>query len=289
MVSIIIINYNQKTLLKDCLDSVYEKFRFEFEVIVINNSPNENLEELKQLYRNIIILNNSNRGYSNANNLGAKNSSGSNLLFLNADTKIVTAPGDDLFKLLDNPETGAVGLKLFNEDGTFQLSFWKENNFLNEISNKNEEKEFEKRNAIAIGLKETEYSGIKEVDWVTGAALAIRKDVFLKAGGFDEKFFLFYEDADLCKRLKDAGYKNMFYPFCNIIHYKGEIVNQNFQTDTYYYSKESQLYYYRKHCGILDRVSLRFYLFVKFFILTVTGFKKLNAQILMLTMGVKRK
>ncbi|MBK8981154.1 MAG: glycosyltransferase family 2 protein [Ignavibacteria bacterium] len=258
MVSIIIINYNQKTLLKDCLDSVYEKFRFEFEVIVVNNSPRENLDEFKKLYGKIKILNNSNRGYSQANNFGVQNSSGEILLFLNADTKIETAPGDDLFELLDKPSTGAVGLKLFNEDGTFQLSFWKENNFLNEISNKNEEKDFTKRNAIAIGLKETEYSEISKVDWVTGAALAVKKNVFMNAGGFDEKFFLFYEDADFCKRLKDAGYKNIFYPYCKIIHYKGEKVNQNFQTDTYYYSKESQLYYYKKHCGIIDRMTLRF-------------------------------
>ena len=208
MISIIIINFRQKAFLEKCIDSIYLNFKsYPFEVIVVNNSPEEKLFFNNIKYPDLKVIENTNKGYSHANNLGAGISKGEYLLFLNADTEIKS---DFLMELINNFKDmnfGAAGLKLFNPDNTFQLSFWKENNFLNEIENKKEEEKFREKDSEYIKNKERLYSDIKEVDWVSGAAIFIRKDIFNKTGGFDEDYFLFYEDADICKRLKDRGLK----------------------------------------------------------------------------------
>ncbi|MEZ4820971.1 MAG: galactosyltransferase-related protein [Ignavibacteria bacterium] len=124
---------------------------------------------------------------------------------------------------------------------------------------------------------------------MTGAAIIIRKEAFGKINGFDDDFFLFYEDADICKRLSDEGYKNYFYPDCEIVHYKGENVNSEFQSATYYYSKESQLLYYEKHNDLFNNLALRSYLFVKFLMKYLVTFKKINLRIFLLAAGIKIK
>jgi GT2 family glycosyltransferase len=290
MISVIIINYKQKNYTEDCVKSVYDKLKSRpVEVIIVNNSPEESLEHLKTGYPGIKIIQNENRGYSQANNAGAESASGEYLFFLNADTVIK----EDFFKRFieefKQKNFGAAGLKLKNPDGSFQLSFWNENNFFNEIKNKSEENKFRIKDNRYIADKEKEYSRVKEVDWVTGAAMVMRKDVFEKVNGFDDDFFLFYEDADICKRLNDIGLKNYFYPDCDIIHYKGENVNSEFQSGTYYYSKESQLLYYEKHNNLFNNLALRSYLFVKFFIKYIFSFKKINLRIFLLALGIKAK
>lgn len=290
MISVIIINYKQKKYTEDCVRSVYEKFRSHpFEVIIVNNSPEESLSHLKSEYPDLKIIENENKGYSQANNKGAETASGEYFLFLNADTVIKSDFLNSFHEEFKGMDFGAVGLKLKNPDGSFQLSFWKENNFFNEIKNKSEEKKFSRKDKQYISEKESEYGKIKEVDWVTGAAIIIRKEAFGKINGFDDDFFLFYEDADICKRLSDEGYKNYFYPDCEIVHYKGENVNSEFQSATYYYSKESQLLYYEKHNDLFNNLALRSYLFVKFLIKYLITFKKINLRIFLLAAGIKIK
>ena len=91
MVSIIIINYKQKTLLRDCIKSIFDVIKsYPYEIIIINNSPEENLDSLKLEYPSVKLINSENKGFASANNIGAKNSSGEYLFFLNADTIIKT-------------------------------------------------------------------------------------------------------------------------------------------------------------------------------------------------------
>lgn len=287
MISIIIINYKQKEFVEQCAASIYKNFSsYPFEVIIINNSPEQRLDHLQNTYKDILIIENANKGFSQANNLGARHSKGEYLFFLNADTLI---ENDFLKKFMDEfsgKEFGAVGLKLLNEDNSLQLSFWNENTFLNEIQNKKAEEKFKERDTTFV--KQYEVDKIKQTDWVTGAAMIVRKDIFNKTGGFDEKFFLYYEDADLCKRLSDAGYKIYYFPFSRIIHFKGENVNKDFSDNTYYFSKQSELLYYRKHNGFFDNLWLKIYLFLKFLFKYLFTFKEINLKILLLVMGVKK-
>lgn len=288
MISIIIINYKQKEFVEQCLKSIYDNFKsYPFEVILINNSS-EDLTDLEFEYK-LKLIYNENRGFSQANNLAANLASGEYFFFLNADTKITSDFLKTFIDEFSGKDFGAAGVKLYNKDNTFQLSFWKENTFLNEMKNKKEEELFGNRDLDYIQKKEEEYADIKEVDWVTGAAMIIKSDVFKKVNGFDENFFLFYEDADICKKLNDYGYKNYFFPLGSIIHYKGENVNKNFHDNTYYYAKESQLNYYKKHNSFFDHLLLRLYLFGKFSILYLFTFKKIYLRILKLLFGIQSR
>jgi len=290
MISIIIINYKQKHFLEKCVNSIYKNLKsYQYEIIIVNNSPEDDLKELETNNKNLKIIENKNKGFSEANNLGAKNSEGEYLFFLNADTIIESDFLKKFKEEFSNKNFGAVGFKLYNEDGTFQLSSGKENNLFNEIKNKNEEEEFRKRNISFMTNVEKKLKTITEVDWVSGAAMIVKKDIFIKAGGFDENYFLYYEDADLCQRLRVLGMRIYFFPFSKIIHYKGENVNESFVNETYFYSKQSQLYYYKKNNNTLNNIFLRVYLFFKFFVLTLFTFKKINLKILLLVLGVENK
>ncbi|MEO8209853.1 MAG: glycosyltransferase family 2 protein [bacterium] len=287
MISIIIINYFQKELTKQCVQSIKQNLRsYPVEIIVINNSPTEDLVELQTKFENVTIIPNENRGYSQANNLGASLSSGEYLFFLNADTIIKSDFLETFLKEFSDKKFGAAGLKLYNTDETFQLSFWKENTFLNEITNKNEEKKFRKRDINFISKKEKEFTDTTEVDWVTGAAMVIRKKEFKEAGGFDENYFLYYEDADICKTFKKKGYKNFFFPGSNIVHYKGENVNRKNRNDSYYYSKKSQLYYYKKNNDSINNIALRLYLISKTAAAYLLTFNRTNLKILKMVCGM---
>ena len=288
MVSIIIINYHQKDLLFKCVDSIYSTITsYPFETIIINNSADEDVNHLSNKYNNLKIIENRNEGFSQANNIGTGQSNGEYLLFLNADTIVKNDFLKNSIEIFEDENIGAVGLKLYNEDGTFQLSFWKENTFFKEIQNKKNEKAFKQRDFNVIGRFENEYQNVSEVDWVTGAAMLIRKKVFNKVGGFDEDYFLFYEDADICLRMKKAGYKIIFYPFSKILHLKGENINEQFIKTTYLYSKQSQLIYYKKHNRLINRFLLRTYLMVKFLFLSLFTLKKINFRILLMVLGLR--
>jgi len=288
MVSIIIINYHQQDLLFKCVDSIYKTIKsYPFETIIIDNSTDEDINHLCNKYNNLKIIENRNEGFSQANNIGAGQSNGEYLLFLNADTIVKNDFLKNLIEIFDDKNIGAIGLKLYNEDGTFQLSFWKENTFFNEIQNKKNEKAFKQRNLNIIGRFESEYQNVSKVDWITGAAMLVRKEIFNKIGGFDEDYFLFYEDADICKWLKMEGYKIIFYPFSKIIHLKGENINEQFIKTTYLYSKQSQLIYYKKHNNFFNRVLLTTYLMMKFLFLSLFTLKKINFRILLMILGLR--
>jgi len=284
MVSIVIVNYKQKNYTVDCAKSIYQVIHsVPFEIIVVNNSPEDDFSPLEKHFANFSSIKNENKGYSQANNLGVKHSKYDHILFLNADTVFVTDPFADLFRFMEKRNYGAIGLKLFNKDNTFQLSFGVYNDFQGESENKSKEKFFREKNLEKILEVENSHSEISTVEWVTGAAMLLRKKVFNEVNGFNERFFLYYEDAELCKRFKDKGYQNYFYPFSKIIHFKGENVNNNFNDSTYYYSKESQILFYKLHNSFLNNFFLRVYLFVKFFFLSIFTFKRINWKILKLS------
>jgi hypothetical protein len=289
LISILIINYKQKNLLLDCVNSIYGIFKSNpFEVIIINNSPEENLHALQSEYENLKIIDNQNLGFAQANNLGAGQSDGNYLLFLNCDTLIKNDFLQDLLEYFRGNEFGAVGLKMQNLDGSFQISCYEDNTIKGEILNKKTEKEFRNRNISFMQDTGLQYQDVVEVDWVSGAAFFMKKDVFENIGGFDERYFLFYEDADICKRLSDKGYDIYFYPYSKIVHLKGENVNEEFESKTYYFSKQSQILYYKLHNNLLERITLRIYLFSKFLLLSLFTFKKINFEIFKLALGIRK-
>jgi GT2 family glycosyltransferase len=288
MVSIIIINYFQKEFLKNSLCSIFSTIKsVDFEVIVVNNSPEENLNDLTEKYSNVKLISSENNGFSKGNNAGAKNASGDYYFFLNPDTFLKNDFLGKAIKLFESQNNAIIGMRLFSEGMIFQFSFGEEVSFKGEIKNKKLEKLSNKLSKEVSVKYESEYCNIIETDWVSGAAMLIKKNVFEELCGFDERYFLYYEDSDICKRAKDRGYRVIYFPDSEIIHYKGENIQDNYRKNTYYYSKESQLIYYKLHNGILENYLIRFYLFTKYLFLSVFLPSELNRKILKLSLRGK--
>lgn len=285
MVSFIIVNYKSIQYSEKCIDSIYNTIKsVPFEIIIVNNSPEENLQALQSKGKNILIIQNTNTGFSSGCNLGAKYARGDYFLFLNPDIILLNDFFPELFGYFKNKDFGAIGLKLFNLENEFQISFGKFPTILGEIRNKKIKKAFRKGKKDIINKIEELYKFPKIVDWVSGAALLIKKSIFEKVGGFDERFFLYYEDSDLCKRINKTGIDNYFFPYSKIIHFEAENIRENF-TEIYIHAKKSQLLYYKLHNGIYQTVILKFYLILKFGLKYLLSFNKNYFKLLLITIG----
>jgi len=249
--SIIIVNFKSKHLLSECLFSVREKIlsKVNSEIIVINNDTGENLENLKEEFPEISLVNNEkNVGYGQACNIGANQAGGEILLFLNPDTNILSDNIQEVLDLLGNKKIAVIGSGLVSENGKRQK--WcagKEANVWNLAKNN---LGLSSDNKIVNSRKPL------EVAWVSGAAMFVRKNIFEKKGGFDGKFFMYFEDVDLCQRIKNAGYKIIYCPPFQVFHSGGESFLEKREQKTSYYI--SQEYYFKKHCGIFQAMLVRF-------------------------------
>ena len=261
--SIILVNYNGSKFIYDCLKSIaFFMDRLDYEVIVVDNfSSDDSINVINENFPSFkLICSQENLGFGRASNLGVANSQGNYLLFLNTDTILIENTLEILCKYLEqNPNVGVVGPRIIFQNGRYQLSYGNLPNLFVEFIDK-------VRCALDNrfhGLLSTFYdrwpSNIQEVDWVTGACLIIRRDVFEQIGGFDESFFMYFEDKDICKRVKELGYKVIYYPKTTIIHLLGSSSHGIRKSVNKYY-RDSQSYYYQKHLGKFQANILNLYL-----------------------------
>lgn len=222
-VSIIIVHYNTPDLLKKCLESIYtQNYNFTYEVIVLDNASKSLCGITEDFPQVRIIRNNTNRGFAKANNQGLKSATGSYILFLNPDTEIRKGSLENMLKFIrQNVDIGVVGPKLIYPDGTLQLScrrFYS----LRAILMKRiplARRLFNRRILDGHLMLEDGYDSIKEVDWLIGACLMIPRDLLNKIRGFDEGYRLYFEDVDLCYRIKKQGLRIVYYPDSTVIHH----------------------------------------------------------------------
>ena len=261
-VSIIIVNFNNRAYLLRTLESLFlDPFVSQNETIVVDNaSEDDSLEALRRDFtavKSIALPENS--GYARANNRGAEKAAGRYLLFLNSDTEV---PAGAIEKLLDikkdHPEFGIVAPLVTNPDGSLQLSWGSDLHFHTEFYLK---VLAEKWNRWRLKTKKTEVS--RAVDWVSGACFLIDRRLYLEIGGFDEKFFLYIEDADLGKRVRRHGHKVHLTSEVRIVHHLGQSVAK-LRGRAMLEAKRSQLHYYGKHNGRLAITVLRRYLLFRF-------------------------
>lgn len=246
--SIIIISFNTKKYILDCLESISKflpKAKASFEVIVIDNGSSDGSPAAikKQFPQVKLIESKDNLGFGKANNIAAKLASGKYLLFLNSDALII----DDSFKkvidyLEKNKKIGIVGPKILLPDGSCQpASYGDEPSLFSLLWSK-----FKRKN------EEPKKQG---VGWVTGACLFIRRNLFKKLHGFDDQFFMYFEDIDLCMSAKKAGYKVVVYPDAKVMHLLGKSLKSNLERKKLYW--DSQKRFYQKHYGFLGGVFIR--------------------------------
>lgn len=223
-VTIVIVNYHSSLLIADCIKSI-EKFSkgFSYEIIVVDNNSESDLSEIlnKNKERCTIVNLPQNVGFGRANNAGFKAARGRYLLCLNPDTLLLNNAIGILVKFMDSqPEAAACGANLFNSDMQPTLSFrrtlpgfgWE----LNELLNIKPEKKKYGSNRI---FNNTGHP--LEVGYITGADLMLRREVIEMLGGFDPRFFMYYEETDLCARIRKAGGKIFSVPEAKIQHLEG--------------------------------------------------------------------
>ncbi len=228
-ISIIIVNYNVKDFLYQCLSSISPaKKHFNSEVIVIdNNSTDGSIEFLKPMFPEVNFIElKENIGFGKANNLGFDIAEGKYFLILNPDTVLSEDTLEVMWDYMEqNPEVGMSGCKVLNADGSFQLpcrrgfptpwaSFCK---LFGLQSLFPKSKLFAQYNQTFRSENETYY-----IDAIIGAFMFARADVVRELNGFDPEFFMYGEDLDLCYRTYKLGYKVAYHHQTSIIHYKGE-------------------------------------------------------------------
>ncbi|MBX7045681.1 MAG: glycosyltransferase [Ignavibacteria bacterium] len=229
-ISIIIVNYNVRDLLDNCISSIYKAAsdKYSVEIFVVdNNSIDKSADLVKEKYPNVIVIeNDKNIGFSKANNIALKEASGKYILILNPDTVLEESTFDKMISFMaKNENTGAVTSKLILTNGKLDSACRR--SFptpsvaiprmlgLSKLFPKS--KAFGKYNLTYLNDDKT-----YEVDAICGAFMFIPKTVFDKTGYFDEDYFMYGEDLDLCYRIKKAGYRIFYYPEVTTIHFKGE-------------------------------------------------------------------
>ncbi len=243
-VSLIIVNYNTKNLLADCLHSVYENTKeIRFEVIVVDNNSSDGSEQhIMELFPDVCWIESpENIGFGKANNLGASRASGKYLFLLNSDTILLNNAVKLFFEYAESSEgkhLGAIGAWLQNAKGEICNSY----GFFPSVSG-------EVRYLLGK-LKEaqTEQSCVKDVDYIIGADLFINKKLFLEIGGFDPHFFMYYEESDLQLRLALRHWKRRLINSPKIIHLEGGSFGKSALTFTrFIMAQQSYNYFLRKH------------------------------------------
>ena len=251
MLSIIIVNYNTKLLTIQTIESIFSRTYVKFEIIVVDNSTlvSESLIDFKQ--ENVRIIQVENHGFGHACNRGSEIAIGDFVLFLNSDT---IAKHDSIEKsvnyLMNHPETGALGCKILLPDGSldhgcrrgFPTPFNSLAYFLGLDRIFPNSKVFG-----GYRLNYLDINQIQTVDAVSGAFLLMRRDLYVKLNGFDETFFMYGEDLDLCYRIKEQGYIVIYFPETSITHLKGQSGLRTASKTVIYHFYDAMLIFYMKH------------------------------------------
>jgi len=252
--NIIIVNYNTKDLLKQCIESIYKNtLKTKFEIIVIdNNSCDGSVEMIEGEYSHIkTISNRENFGFAKACNMGLIVGQGRYSLLLNSDTVILPSALDIMKRFMDeNPEVGIIGSKIYYPDYTVQGTARRFPTPFNALFGRKSvltrlfpNNRFSEKYLICLNMNCT---GPFEVDWVAGSCLMIKREVIKEIGLLDEGFRMYWEDADWCYRAKKKGWKIYYVPEAQIIHYEGKSSkDQNAKLIIQFH--KSVYRYYRKH------------------------------------------
>jgi GT2 family glycosyltransferase len=264
--TIIIINYNTKELLKKCLAVLdIKNIPEDYSIIVIdNNSPDGSADMMQKIPGRLeVVCLNENKGFPYAANIGIKKSLSEFYLILNSDTEVTQIQLAEMLKFIsENQEIGAMTPFQYNSKNEPQLAWGCFPTFTSEIGRKL------LQDALDDGKKwvHRKLRKLKEpffVHWVAGSTMLLRDAALQKAGLFDERFFIFFEDIDLCTRIRKSGWKIAVCPEIKAIHHRGESAKTDSTNASLHY-RRSQLYFWKKHHGRLSFILMRIYLLSKF-------------------------
>ena len=227
--SIIILNYKSRELVRQCLAKIRElNLALAYEIIVVDNASSDGcLEMVEKNFPGVIaIQTGENQGYAAGNNLGIRAASGGYILILNPD--IVVLP-DSIEKMLrfmeEHPECGLCGPQLLNPDGTVQSSCRRFPSLLIPLCRRTAlgKFPFARRKIQSYLMGDWDHKTTRTVDWMLGACLLARRSAMEQAGPLDERFFLYFEDVDWCRRFWQSGHKVYYLSDAKMIHYHRQL------------------------------------------------------------------
>ncbi|HEY9897911.1 MAG TPA: glycosyltransferase family 2 protein [Pantanalinema sp.] len=250
-IGVVIVTWNSAKTIEACLNSIPAG---EPVAVVDNASSDDTLDRVRAARADALVLaQDANLGFGAACNVGAAALGARDILLLNPDAELARNTIERLrAALASSPEVGVVGPAIHDAEGDIELSWGADPTLL-----------WEWRRARAHAKGEVVAPEGGAVDWVTGGCCAIRRETWEAIGGFDAGFFLYFEDLDLCRRARGAGYQVVFLPEATARHVRGVSARQlGTRTERHY--RTSQLYYYRKHASWAELLGLRAYLAIKY-------------------------
>ena len=248
--SIVILCWNDLKVIGDCLRSIYDTTHStDFEVIVADNgSTDGSVEQIRREFAGVrVIENGNNLRFAKGNNVAIRTSQGEYVLILNPDTVIHQGALDGMVKFADEqPEAGAFGCRVLNREGRYWISARPMHTLRVEWCT-----------ALGLGFmsylskwfNSSSYLGWngdtqRTVGWLAGCFILVRGDLLRRLGGFDEQFFYYYEDTDLCRRIWDSGYPILYNPNFSITHLGGQSTINRFNPTTFALDAEITRYRY---------------------------------------------
>ena len=250
---ILIVSWNTRDLLRDCLRSIQADTHPDWDVLVIDNaSTDDSVAMVRREFPAVRLIENAvNSGYASANNQGLRASTAPYALLLNSDTIATPDAIHGLVAFMDaHPEAAAVSPRLLRADGTAQPFAFGGDPTLSYLL---------RRGALRITtgryLHDWATARTQSVDWVSGACMLVRRTATEQVGLLDEGFFMYFEDDDWCLRMRRAGWKVYYHPDQAIVHLGGRSLARNPRAQTAY--EASLRYFYRKHYGPLASLVLR--------------------------------
>ena len=222
--SIIILNYRMRGLVKNCLKAIFESVvNFPFEVIVVDNDSRDEVEQLIQTRFPQVkfIQTGANLGMGGGNNVGIRAAQGKYILILNPDIIVFPDSFQKLYDFIESrPDAGLVSPRLLNPDKTLQHTCYRWHRLITPLCRRTfvGKTSFGRKELERFLYLDWDHATTREVDWIQGSFFLLPKVVLDKVGLFDDRYFMYFEDTDLCRRVWQAGFKVIYCAAAEVIH-----------------------------------------------------------------------
>jgi N-acetylglucosaminyl-diphospho-decaprenol L-rhamnosyltransferase len=261
-VSVVVVSFNTRDDLLACAASLEREVTLPFELLVVDNASRDDSAAAVAAAHSTarVVRNDENVGFARACNQGIRLSRAAYVLLLNSDAEVRPGAVETLSSVLDaQPGVGAVGPRTLNDDGSVQLSFGPDLTPWREWRQRRLVAGVRRRDPRVLRRVEALASREHEPAWLSGSCLMARRSALESVALFDEGFFLYEEDADLCRRLRRAGWRVVFDPRAEVVHRLGRSSSSDPRRAHLEYQR-SHLRYYTKHNGRLAVLALRLWL-----------------------------
>jgi len=257
--AVVVVSFETRETLLAALASVGAHALLPVETIVVDNASGDgSADAVRAAYPEaVVIANPENVGFARACNQGWRGSLAPLVLFLNPDAEVTPGAVRALVELLESrPDVGAAGPRTRSADGSVQVSTGPDLGLVSERRQRGLVLGVARRDPKALAEAEVLYAREHEPAWVSGSCLMARRAALEAVSGFDDGYFLYEEDADLCRRLRKAGWRVVFTPAAEVRHQLGRSMSEAPRRARLEYHR-SHLRYYFRHNGLASRAALR--------------------------------